>query len=51
MTYKETLIVGDIYGWESLLSSTHRSTVTTNTLMISIGVRKNYIEKIMDYFP
>ena len=33
-----------------MVSSTYRSTVTTNTLMVVVSIRKNHIEKIMDYF-
>lgn len=51
VSYKDSLRTGQIYGWESLLSSTHRSAVTTNALMSTLSVRKNYIERIMDYFP
>ena len=33
-----------------MVSSTYRSSVTTNTLMVVVGLKKNHVEKIMDYF-
>ena len=33
-----------------MISSTYRSSVTTNTLMVVVGLKKNHVEKIMDYF-
>lgn len=48
--YKESLKVDDIYGVESMASSTYRSNVTANTLMVVVGLKKNHVEKIMDYF-
>ena len=33
-----------------MVSSNYHSTITTHTLMVVAGFKKNHIEKIMDYF-
>ena len=43
--------MGSLFGCESLISSTYESTVTTNTLVVAVGIKKVAVEKIMDYFP
>ena len=43
--------MGSLFGCESLISSTCESTVTTNTLVVAVGIKKVAVEKIMDYFP
>ena len=49
--YEQNLVIGDVFGFETLVSSTYESTVVANAMVIVMKVKKVCLEKIMDTFP
>jgi CRP-like cAMP-binding protein len=51
MVYKEPMLAGQVFGFESLLTNIYHSKATANTMAEIVQVKKTLMMKIFETFP
>lgn len=51
LVYKEPMLAGQVFGFESLVTNIYHSKATTNTMAEIVQVKKSLILKIFETFP
>lgn len=51
MVYKEPMLAGQLFGFESLVTNIYHSKVTANTMADIVQIKKSLLAKIFDNLP
>lgn len=51
LAYKENMLAGQVFGFESLVTNIYHSKTTSNTMTEIVQIKKNLMLKIFDTFP
>jgi len=51
MVYKEPMLVGEVFGFESMLTNVFHTQVTANSMVEVVRVKSYLVTRVFDCFP